>query len=198
MVFFLSRPKKQFFVSVEYIESSGTQYIDTWFKPNQDTSIVMDIQPLEGGTSPYYGSRNNLEEASFALWNIQSNQVRFDYNTTMNTMNVSANTSRVLVNVNKNAINYGDYTTSASYKIFQSDYTMCLLGLKDSNGVDERQMSAKLYSCKIYNNGVLIRDYIPAKDADGVGGLFDKVNMEFVYSSGTSQFVAGPEVQRGA
>lgn len=194
MVFFLTRPKKSFFTPVEYIESSGTQYIDTGFKPNQDTGIIMDIQPLEGGTFPYYGGRNELEDAAFALWNIQTNQVRFDYNTTMNTMNVASYISRVLINVNKNSISYGDNETSATYTSFQSDYTMCLLGLKDSNGVDERLMSARLYSCKIYDNGILIRDYIPTKDVDGVGGLFDKINMEFVYSSGTSQFTAGPEV----
>lgn len=193
MVFFLSRPKKSFFTPVEYIESSGTQYIDTGFKPNQDTGIIMDIQPLEGGTFPYYGGRNELEDAAFALWNVQTNQVRFDYNTTMNTMNVASQISRVLINVNKNSISYGDNETSATYTSFQSDYTMCLLGLKDSKGVDERQMSARLYSCKIYDNGILIRDYIPAKDVDGVGGLFDKINMELVYSSGTSQFIAGPE-----
>ena len=194
MVFFLTRPKKSFFTPVEYIESSGTQYIDTGFKPNQDTGIIMDIQPLEGGAFPYYGGRNELEDAAFALWNIQTNQVRFDYNTTMNTMNVASYISRVLINVNKNSISYGDNETSATYTSFQSDYTMCLLGLKDSNGVDERLMSARLYSCKIYDNGILIRDYIPTKDVDGVGGLFDKINMEFVYSSGTSQFTAGPEV----
>lgn len=194
MVFFLSRPKKDFFTPVEYIESSGTQYIDTGFKPNQDTGITMDIQPLEGGTFPYYGGRNELEDAAFALWNVQTNQIRFDYGTTMNTMNISSYTSRVLINVNKNSINYGNNTTSTAYTTFQSDYTMCLLGLKDSNGVDERQMSARLYSCKIYDNGVLVRDYIPAKDKNDVGGLFDKVNMEFVYSSGASQFAAGPEI----
>lgn len=123
MVFFLTRPKKSFFTPVEYIESSGTQYIDTGFKPNQDTGIIMDIQPLEGGAFPYYGGRNELEDAAFALWNIQTNQVRFDYNTTMNTMNVASYISRVLINVNKNSISYGDNETSATYTSFQSDYT---------------------------------------------------------------------------
>ena len=29
---------------LEYIQSSGTQYIDTGFKPNQDTGITIDFQ----------------------------------------------------------------------------------------------------------------------------------------------------------
>lgn len=194
MVFFLSRPKKDFFTPVEYIESSGTQYIDTGFKPNQDTGIVMDIQPLNTGTFPYYGARNGTGEASFVMWNLELNQIRFDYDTTTNPVDVSSYTSRVLIDVNKNTAKYGDYTTSTTYAPFSIDYTMCLLGNKDANGVDERQMSARLYSCKIYDNGVLARDYVPAKDADGVGCLFDKVSMQLVYSSGTSQFAAGPEI----
>lgn len=194
MVFFLSRPKKDFFTPVEYIESSGTQYIDTGFAPNQDTSIIMDVQPLKTGTFPYYGARNRIGEASFIMWNLELNQIRFDYDTTTNPVDVSSYTSRVLIDVNKNTAKYGDYTTSITYAPFSIDYTMCLLGNKDANGVDERQMSARLYSCKIYDNGVLVRDYVPAKDADGVGCLFDKVNMQLVYSSGTSQFTAGPEI----
>ena len=32
---------------LEYIKSSGTQYIDTGFKPNQNTRVVMDVTPVD-------------------------------------------------------------------------------------------------------------------------------------------------------
>ena len=32
------------YTQYEYIESSGTQYIDTGFKPNQNTRTVIDFQ----------------------------------------------------------------------------------------------------------------------------------------------------------
>ncbi len=50
--------------------------------------------------------------------------------------------------------------------------------------------SLSIYSFKMYDNDVLVRDYIPVKNASGVAGLFDLVNCEFVTtSSGT--FAAG-------
>jgi hypothetical protein len=34
------------YTQLDYIESTGTQYIDTGFKPNQDTKIYMNVTPL--------------------------------------------------------------------------------------------------------------------------------------------------------
>ena len=47
-----------------------------------------------------------------------------------------------------------------------------------------------IYSFKMYDNDVLVRDYIPVKNASGVAGLYDLVNCEFVTTS-SGAFVAG-------
>ena len=51
----------------------------------------------------------------------------------------------------------------------------------------------KMYAdyCKIYNNGILIRDFIPC-EYEGVFGLWDKVTNQFFANNGTGEFVAGP------
>ena len=36
------------YTEVEYIESTGTQYIDTGFTPNQDTRMLLDFQYTAG------------------------------------------------------------------------------------------------------------------------------------------------------
>ncbi len=47
-------------------------------------------------------------------------------------------------------------------------------------GSASNPINATLYSCQIYDNGTLIRDYVPCvRKADGVSGLFDKVNKTF-------------------
>ena len=51
---------------VEYIQSSGTQYIDTGFMPNNNARVVMDVQPLNGNTAPIFRCRSNSSgSASF-------------------------------------------------------------------------------------------------------------------------------------
>ena len=54
---------------LEYIESSGTQYIDTGFIPNQDTRVVVDFEFIDftedyGGV---FGGRNGNTNA-FAFY----------------------------------------------------------------------------------------------------------------------------------
>lgn len=51
-----------------------------------------------------------------------------------------------------------------------------------------------LYSCQIYDNGTLIRDYIPCQTTAGEIGLWDDANSVFYGNAGTGAFSAGPVV----
>jgi hypothetical protein len=53
-------------------------------------------------------------------------------------------------------------------------------------------VKCKLYGCKIYDNGTLIRNYMPVKNSNGEIGLLDKVNNVFYKSASTTPFLAGP------
>ena len=49
-----------------------------------------------------------------------------------------------------------------------------------------------LYSCKIYDDGVLVRDFIPcSRKSDGLIGLYDTVTKEFYTNAGTGEFIGG-------
>lgn len=45
---------------VEYIQSTGTQYINTGFTPNQDTRVVCDFQVTEMSAAFVFGSRTSV------------------------------------------------------------------------------------------------------------------------------------------
>ena len=52
---------------VEYIESTGTQYIDTGFIPNQDTRVVIDYQLTEVEAVILLGSRSSADSRAYTL-----------------------------------------------------------------------------------------------------------------------------------
>ena len=53
---------------------------------------------------------------------------------------------------------------------------------------------AKLYAFRIYDNDVLLRDYVPAKDADGIVCLRDRISGAYLYdATGTNTFGYGEE-----
>ena len=55
--------------------------------------------------------------------------------------------------------------------------------------------NTKIYSCKLYDNDVLVRDFIPVLDKDGTPCMYDKVEKKFYYNAGTGQFIAGPMIE---
>ena len=55
-------------------------------------------------------------------------------------------------------------------------------------------VTAKLYGCTIKKSGVLVRNFIPCKNASGVIGLWDDVNSVFYQNAGSGTFTSGPEV----
>lgn len=175
---------------LDYIQSSGTQYINTGFKPNQNTRVVMDVQSLNSDTNTYFGARTTTTSKTYTFFQISSTTIRADYGTAQISGTVSSVTNRVLIDANKETFKYGSVTITHSASTFQCDYPMFLLSANTA-GSPDRYMSARIYSCQIYDNGTLIRDYVPCVNPAGQVGLYDKVNKRFYGNAGTGNFIAG-------
>lgn len=186
------------YTKLEYVEADGTQWIDTGFIPNQDTNIYMDAIPTEVGNHNVSGFFFGSSTPDF-LHGIEV-YVHSDVFTScwggqyvIATNNVSAN-KRYNISVEKNVVNITEngnsvYSNTYNYTSFISATTLQLCRLMRSG--TEYRGALKIYSCKIYDNGVLVRDYIPVLRNDGVSGLYDSVNDLFYASNGTENFIAG-------
>ena len=185
----------------EYIESSGTQYIDTGFKPNQDTRVVVDVYITEQHISSncVFGTRSAASSTAplmFNLWSMNAGTaVRFDYfggNTTSSTSLVG---KRSLVDANKNICTIGDTVLNGTYQQGQTKFNLFVLTCNNAGNFNSQYNTyARLYSCQIYDNGTLIRDYVPCTNPSGEVGLYDLENEEFYGNAGSGAFTAGPEV----
>ena len=186
--FELYKPYKQ---ELAYIQSSGTQYIDTGFKPNQDTRVIVDVE-LPAQTSyptALFGGRNGdtSREDSCAVWLISATQFQLDFDTGAVKVAITP-VGRFVIDKNKTVttINGSVYTNTAS--TFQGNYNLALFTQIDSGGKDTRMTACELYGAKVYDNGTLIRDYIPVLDWDDVPCLYDKVKRKLYYNAGTGSF----------
>lgn len=182
------------YTRLEYIESTGTQYIDTGFKPNQNTRLVMDfdIQNQDSYPKAIFGGRdhNTSRIDSFVFWAISNSAFRSEYGTEYKAVSITP-VGRFVVDKNKNTVFVNGSITSHSSATFQSENNLALFSILRPDGVDSRIASMKLYSCQVYDNGTLIRDYAPALRSDGIAGLYDSVNDTFTASSGSGNFIAG-------
>ena len=183
------------YTQVEYIESSGTQYVDTGFKMNQDTRVVMRVRPtsitanawaFEGRTSNSNASKGVFFfYSSTKLWSADYN----GYDVRQGFSGISA-TDLLEIDYDKNICTINGVSKIFEAETFQSTTNLVLLAL-NTNGTISGELSARLYSCQIYDNGNLIRDYVACTNNSGTAGLYDLVDNVFYANAGTGTFTVG-------
>lgn len=177
-----------------YIESTGTQYIDMGFKPNQNTRVVCDTVFLVSASAYWlFGARNGNTDRTFGFLTYES-KYRSDFNTSTDEYLTGTQSGRFTIDKNGNITKInGETAKTAAVGTFQCTHNLYLFA-NNSNGVVAGQSTAKIYSCQIYDNGTLVRDYIPVKFRDGSVGLLDKITDTFYGNRGTGAFIAGPDI----
>ena len=179
---------------VGWIQSSGTQYFDVGVKPSTNTRVVMDVCPVNIGTTMkcLFGCRNaNSSTASqmFILWIQGPNTVYSDYFGNRKTFTATIDT-RMVADKNRNVCTLNGTTVTNTAATGQATYNLFLLA-NNAVGTASNFVSAQLFSCQIYENDVLIRDLWPCYDPDGVVCLYDRVEKKYYYNAGAGEFIAG-------
>ena len=178
------------YTKLDYIESSGTQYINTGFKPNQNTRCVMDIENLSSAQAAFFGARANQNAASFTYFSLTATTGRSDYGSSKQSMSFTNTVGRYTVDQNKNVCTANGVTATGTANTFQLTNNLYLMAVNQADAAIQNA-KLKLYSAKIYDNGTLVRDFIPCKNASGAIGLWDNVNSVFYANAGKGTFSTG-------
>lgn len=193
---FIAGPVAEY-AKLEYIESTGSQYVDTGFKPGSTTRLVADMEVLTGTTSFLFGSRHNssanASSYSFSMPQISGTSLRSDYGSTEKTISVNP-VQRLNIDMDKNRTEVNGIVVTTTAQTFRSSYNLCLFAVNTAGTIFATKTTARLYSCQIYDNGTLVRDYIPVRRVDGTVGLLDQVNFVFCPDAAGVGFVAGPVI----
>ena len=181
------------YTRLAYIQSSGTQYTNTGFKPNQDTRVVLDVEITGENESlaanDFFGCRTSVSSKAFAVqWNTSNNYFQHFYNDGLDNLDFGS-FNRQIIEMNKNVLLIDGVSHTRTYKSFQCDYPMYIFALNNA-GTASFFSNMRVYSCQIYDNGTLVRDYVPCVTSGNVG-LFDRVNKTFYGNAGTGTFIAG-------
>lgn len=176
---------------LEYIQSNGTQYIDTGIVPKSNTRVDADCDVTYG--TDWIMILGSYDPNKYFAWWANGAKIYAYYGTS--NKNVAGENGKQTLSANKNIWTAGNSAMSFSEASFTANASIYLFSV--NNGGNYSNASMKLYSCQIYDNGTLVRDYIPAKLSDGTVGLYDKLNGLLYINAGTGTFTAGPEVKLG-
>ncbi len=179
-----------------YIESDGTNYIDTGFKPNNNTKVVIDIKNETTYTqsltvTSLFGARSASSQNVFGIW-LHEKAIYPHYGNVSSEANgsLAINTlNRLTYELDKNVLRVADKSITCTPYTFTTGYNLTLLATNTAGTIDARMSTCKLYSCQIYDNGTLVRDYVPIY-YNGAYGLWDKENGKF-YASASSKGFSG-------
>ena len=170
------------YTQLEYIEGSGSQYIDTKLTCNKYDSWRCSIVADLANNSNYAGCNGYLQYQASVGGGVKSD-IDIVYQNVIETISVNG--------VQKSSQSWAGYSGS--------NVKIGILKMGDANNswFNGSPQSGKIYSCKIYKSGVLTRDFVPCKNPSGSIGLYDLVSAQFYQNSGTGTFIAGAVVNFG-
>lgn len=189
------------YTAVNYLQSSGTQWIEMGVAPNQNTRAVLKIK-INNFNGPdgasLIGSRTdgNSNDQFFTyldytgggrfLFRVdgQPKPTPWKNATTDKIYIVTLSGTEMKVELEDGT---AVFSTTFSVSDFESTVTMALFRSKPfDNG-----FRGRIYSCKHYSGDELIQDFVPCLDTEGVPCMFDFVSRKPFYNVGTGSFTWG-------
>lgn len=176
-----------------YIESTGTQYIDTNYilSNNQNNRLYIECASTNnnGAYKWIFGSKGGTKQSVFAFANSNgslyteikgSNWTSSDYKFALDSKNV--------IELDSTSITFNGSPYSHGGSFVYSGVSITIFGCKTSTGLYDNKFIGRIYAAKIYDNDVLVRDYIPVRVGQE-GCLYDKVSGEVFRNAGSGSFV---------
>lgn len=173
------------YAEIDAFDNNGTGWFNTGFAPNQNTRLVMDFELFNevSAAKALFGERNSTQDQNlFSVWIWDGNQFRTDFGSSANNyyLDVPSIVGRFVLDKNRNTTTINSYSVTTTAESWSTTYPIYLFSNNYNNTPDTRVPKVRLYSCQIYDNDTLVRDYVPCvRKSDGERGLWDKVNKTF-------------------
>lgn len=187
------------YTPVKYLESTGTQYIDTKFTENSSST---------GYYVKYQNSANHIGDDT-VIGVLSPNRCIGTENlqawTCWRETGAGMDGSQKVVIVSTDIVeSYLNYLNSQKRRIDVNEQTKMIGDISSVTSINNRSCyifatnsgraygnasGVRVYGAKITLNNEIVRDYIPVLDKMGVPCLYDKVEDKFYYNKGSGEFL---------
>lgn len=175
------------YTELQYLESSGTQWIDTGVKPDQTYALKIKFQTEQSSSGGIAVSDANWQSNGFGIW---CNAAAFG-NGTMQTTEWHGTTPIEIELSQQGLFVNGNLTWTPDTATFTVPANMTLFSLNRNGSIAEK-LTGKIYFAQLFKAGKPVRNFIPCTNPSGIPGLYDLVDGKFYGNSGTGVFLAGP------
>ena len=180
------------YTAVDYLQSSGTQWINTGRKLTQDSDITIDFMIVGkiNRSAGMFGSRQSAYENNLAMFQTTNPNIfavdfseypkyRFSMDSSLERTKIRANKTGVWVNgvLNTSWSGIANFETPTNGLIFDVG----------NNNWTGNKVVMRLYS---YSDGNA-QKLVPCLDTEGVPCMYDLVSQKPFYNAGTGSFTWG-------
>ena len=197
---------------VEYLESTGTQYIDTGIVPSGATGITCDFAILNttANFSPVFWSRGtSATDRAFCFEGEMVSgdtlgQARWDYGNygALQTRNVLRQGCRTRLWAKSGVLTVDGTRQARTAQTFTGAGSIILFNFCNYVNGERQMISAvcqplRIYACVIYDDSNnLVRDLVPVRK-NGVGYMYDRVSNTLLGNAGAGDFLYGDDTGKG-
>ena len=174
----------------EYLESTGTQYIDLGYPLGYNNKVAVDVYSTkQTANNIVFGNETTSSKGYVLRIDTGSSLCRFGNSVTSST--AKYRDKRQLCTIDYFGVYMNDefYKWSSPPSDFITDGNVFLFACRNASGAATYNYKGKFYSCQIYENDVLIHDYIPCFNTENRRPcMYDTITGIELYNQGTGEF----------
>ena len=189
------------YTALEYLESTGTQYIDTGIAPTNTTGLMVKFNRQTNGDQVVVGvltGNGGAGQIDVNPWNgTLTMPFAESYRYAICGQMIDKIDYEVSINYKNNRKRYvnGISVLDISKTLVAHDNTIYMFAGHSGSGPADWFLKGHIYYLQITEGTELVRNFIPARrNSDGVLGMYDTVTNAFFINNGTGEFIAGPIV----
>ena len=188
---------------VEYLESTGTQWIDTYFKGSDVLDFKIDALVSSEGDRTFFGARDTYDGDSSRIYNLVSPlKGRFGFGLS-GQWNKWPQLGIVVGNrfwakkTGNTVIMSNGVSIEVSSEKFETPYEIELFAMSTVTQKRHGQepLIGRIYSVSFSTYGTNIGDFIPVRFTNELGetegAMFDRVSGQIFRNAGTGAFIIG-------
>ena len=209
----LAPPALPYDAEVEYLESTGTQYVDTGIVLSVPSDTIyckmMSTKTYSGSTTPpegqyaFFGVLDGYGTNDFGAriswyagyYGIETNNRVIATTEGIRTNAIYEKLTEWTLGANERKVVYNGSTITTS-NVVTTSYTYSgsswIFGANGTGTGGRGLLACRVWSYKLWRNGTLLQDFQPVRK-NGVGHLFDRVSGTLFGNAGTGAFVIGPD-----
>ena len=181
-------------VRCEYLESTGTQWIDTEYIPNLSTrtsvvaQFLIDTTAVMGGYGSSYGEVVAYDVAGVnnGTWFMRAfttgSTAKWSYDKNYHTFETDANHSYLSVDGDGEIRPRDTERVDAAVNIY-------LFARSTPDSSAQLHCFARIKCANFFDGDMAVKSFLPILDQEGVPCMYDIVNKQFHYNKGTGQFL---------